>query len=83
MEGSGLVAIADRAQDNMNYVRALLKTNQPEFAALLDRVQRELTCPVCGGNLCLPGADDEAFLETVSLLLEREGVTVTATSARL
>jgi hypothetical protein len=82
MEGSGFVAIADGAQDNMNYVRALLNTNQPEFAALLDRVERELTCPVCGGTLCLPGADNEAFLEAVSLLLEREGATVMGASAQ-
>jgi hypothetical protein len=82
VEGSGLVAIAERAQENMNYVRALLKTHQPAFAALLDRVERELTCPVCGGTLCLPGAGDEAFLETVSLLLEREGATVMGASAR-
>jgi hypothetical protein len=82
MEGSGLVAIADRAQDNMNYVRALLKTNQPEFAAWLERTERELTCPVCGGTLCLFGEDDEAFLEVASLFLEREGVTAISALAR-
>jgi hypothetical protein len=45
MEGSGLVAITDRAQENMNYVHRLLKTNQPELAALLERLERELSCP--------------------------------------
>jgi hypothetical protein len=38
-----LVAIANRAQENMNYVRTLLKTNQPQFAALLERLERELS----------------------------------------
>ena len=45
MEGSGLVAITDQAQENMNYVHRLLKTKQPEFAALLERLERELSCP--------------------------------------
>jgi hypothetical protein len=44
---------ADRAQENMNYVRALLKTNQPEFAARLERIERELTCPTGGGPWCV------------------------------
>jgi hypothetical protein len=47
MGGSGLVAITDRAQENMNYVHKLLKTNQPEFAALLERLEREWSCPRC------------------------------------
>jgi hypothetical protein len=47
MEGSGLVAITDRTQENMNYVHRLLKTNQPEFAALLERLEREWSCPRC------------------------------------
>jgi hypothetical protein len=47
MEGSGLVAITDRAQENMNYLHRLLKTNQPEFAALLERLERELSCLRC------------------------------------
>jgi hypothetical protein len=47
MEGSGLVAITDRAQENMNYVHRLLKTNQPEFAALLEQLEREWSCPRC------------------------------------
>jgi hypothetical protein len=49
IEGSGLVTIDDRAQENMDYVRALLKTNQPEFAALLDQIEREFPCPGCCG----------------------------------
>jgi hypothetical protein len=48
MEGSGLVAITDRAQENMNYVHTLLKTNQPEFAALLEQLERELSCQMLG-----------------------------------
>ena len=32
-----------------DYVRALLKTNQPEFAALLDHIEREFPCPGCRG----------------------------------
>lgn len=31
----------------MNYVHRLLKTNQPEFAALLEGLERELSCPRC------------------------------------
>ena len=31
----------------MNYVRTQLKTNQPEFAALLERLERDLSCPRC------------------------------------
>ena len=41
------MAVSDRAQENMNYVHRLLKTNQPEFAALLERLERELSCPRC------------------------------------
>jgi len=47
MEGCGLVAINDRAQENTDYVRTLLKRNQPGFAALLQRLERELSCPRC------------------------------------
>jgi hypothetical protein len=36
------MAITDRAQENMEYVRTLLKKNQPEFAALLECFEREL-----------------------------------------
>ena len=43
------MTIDDRAQENMDYVRTLLKTNQPEFAALLDQIEREFSCPGCGG----------------------------------
>ncbi len=46
-EGCGLVAITDRAQDNKEYVRTLLKETQPEFAALLEGLERELACPRC------------------------------------
>jgi hypothetical protein len=49
LEGTGLVTIDDRAQENTDYVRALLKTNQPEFAALLDQIEREFPCPGCRG----------------------------------
>jgi hypothetical protein len=42
MEGRGLMAITDRAQENMEYVRTLLKKNQPEFAALLEWFEKEL-----------------------------------------
>jgi hypothetical protein len=41
------VAINDRAQENTDYVRTLLKRNQPGFAALLQRLERELSCPRC------------------------------------
>jgi hypothetical protein len=41
MEGRGLVAITDRAQENIEYVRTLLKNKQPEFAALLEWLERE------------------------------------------
>jgi hypothetical protein len=76
------VATADRAQENMNYVRALLKTNQPEFAVLLERIEREWSCPGRGGPCCLLVAGYEAFLETAGLLLERAGVTVTGAPAQ-
>jgi hypothetical protein len=49
IERSGLVTIDDRAQENMDYVRTLLKTNQPEFAAMLDQIEREFSCPGCCG----------------------------------
>jgi len=47
MEGRGLVAITDQAQENREYVRTLLKENQPEFAALLEWLERELVCLRC------------------------------------
>jgi hypothetical protein len=39
MEGCGLLAITDRAQENRAYVRRLLRKRQPEFAALLESVE--------------------------------------------
>jgi hypothetical protein len=60
MEGCGLVAITDPAQENMEYVRTLLKKNQPEFAALLEWLERELQSLEClressrGGRRALP-----------------------------
>jgi hypothetical protein len=43
-EGCGLVAVGNRAQENREYVRALLKKKQPEFAALLDWPDRDVPC---------------------------------------
>jgi hypothetical protein len=42
MEGRGLVAITDRAHENKEYVRTLLKEKQPELAALLEQLELEL-----------------------------------------
>jgi hypothetical protein len=42
--GRGGVSITDRARQNREYVRTLLKKKQPEFAAVLERVVWELTC---------------------------------------
>jgi hypothetical protein len=53
MEGRGLVAITDRAQENREYVRTLLKKKQPEFGALLERLELELPRLRC----CDTGAD--------------------------
>jgi hypothetical protein len=50
MEGRGLVAITDRAQENSEYVRTLLKKRQPQFAALIEWLERELTCRGCVVN---------------------------------
>ena len=36
----------DRAHQNREYVRRLLKKKQPQFAAALERVVWELTLPV-------------------------------------
>lgn len=47
MEGRGLVTITDRAQENSEYVRTLLKKRQPEFAVPLDWLERELPCRGC------------------------------------
>jgi hypothetical protein len=38
------VSNTDRAHQNSEYVRRLLKKKQPEFAAVLERVVGELTC---------------------------------------
>lgn len=45
------MAITDRAQENREYVRTLLKKNQPEFAALLEGLERELVCLRCWGTI--------------------------------
>ena len=37
------MAIAHRAPENMNDVRTMLKRSQPQFAALLDRIEHELS----------------------------------------
>jgi hypothetical protein len=47
MHGCGLVASTDRARENREYVRRLLKKKQPEFAALLESLEAELSCPLC------------------------------------
>jgi hypothetical protein len=52
MEGRGLVAITDRAQENREYVRTLLRNKQPEFAALLEWLERELPCLRCRDTIC-------------------------------
>ena len=36
------MAITDRAQENREYVRTLLKKKEPEFGALLERLELEL-----------------------------------------
>lgn len=46
----------DRAQQNSEYVRRMLKKKSPEFAAVLERVVAELTCP---GDA--PSAESPAF----------------------
>ncbi len=52
MEGRGLVAITDQAQENREYVRTLLNNKQPEFAALLEWLERELPCLRCRDTIC-------------------------------
>jgi len=42
------VTIIDQAQENRKYVRRLLRKKQPEFAALLESLELNLPCPVCG-----------------------------------
>ena len=41
------MTITDRAQENREYVRTALKKDQPEFAAMLERLERELVCLRC------------------------------------
>jgi hypothetical protein len=45
-----LVTIIDRAQENSEYVRRMLKKKQPEFAALLELPERELPYPPMPGH---------------------------------
>jgi hypothetical protein len=46
------VDISDRARENRQYVRTLLRSTQPEFAALLDGLERELPCLTCQDTAC-------------------------------
>ena len=39
---------ACRARENSEYVRRTLGERQPEFAALLESLEAELACPLCG-----------------------------------
>jgi hypothetical protein len=41
--------ITGRAQENREYVRRLLKERQPDFAAALESVVRELACQMRSG----------------------------------
>ena len=50
------MSTTDRASQNREYVRRLLKKKQPEFAAVLDRVVWELTY-TCNA----PSAESPAF----------------------
>jgi hypothetical protein len=63
-EGRELVVISDRARENRQYVRTLLRSTQPEFAALLDWLERELPCLTCQDAACrawpASGAGDPA-----------------------
>jgi hypothetical protein len=52
MEGRGHVAITDRAQENREYVRTLLKNKEPELAARLERLELELPCLRCRDTVC-------------------------------
>ena len=47
VDGCRLAAGTDRARDNRQYVRRLLREKQPEFAALLESAEAELACPIC------------------------------------
>jgi hypothetical protein len=50
------LSITDQARQNREYVRELLKKKRPEFAAVLEQVVWELTCP---GDA--PPAESPAF----------------------
>jgi len=50
------VSNTDRARQNSEYVRRLLKKKQPELAAVLERIVWELTC-TCHPSL----AESSAF----------------------
>jgi len=40
-----------QAQENRRYVRRLLEEKQPDFAVVLESVERELSsCPICQGQ---------------------------------
>ena len=55
-KGGWEVSNTDRAHQNSEYVRMLLKKKQPELAAVLERVVWELTC-TCHASL----AESSAF----------------------
>ena len=46
------MSLDDRARENREYVRTLLKKKEPEFAALLDGLERELPCLTCRDTMC-------------------------------
>jgi hypothetical protein len=45
------VIVTNPARENRRYVRGLLKEKQPEFAAVLESADQELSCPVCQGTV--------------------------------
>jgi hypothetical protein len=45
------VIVTGPARENRRYVRGLLKEKQPEFAAVLESIKKELSCPVCQGTV--------------------------------
>jgi hypothetical protein len=51
--------VGGRAQENRAYVRNLLKTKQPEFAATLDLIARDLLAEqfAVAGTACRPQSD--------------------------
>ena len=52
------MTVTDRAQENREYVRALLKKKQPEFAALLDWPDWDLPCLSGWDSMCAEPAAD-------------------------